>query len=615
MKRIGSAILNWWDDALGTKKHLRYLEKEDRRRRIAGQCLTFMTIGTGVFYLVWHWLHINWDAWYYSFVFFIAESVGFLLFCFFANNAWFLRYHAPEGLPVERSFSVDVFIPVAGESIDLLRETVEAAVRIDYPDKRIYILDDKGSDEYRKLAERYGCGYFARPDHNDAKAGNLNYAFFRTEGDLILALDADQVAQPQIINRLIGYFTLEKIAFVQSKQNFKVPVGDPFGNMDRIFYNVMQSGKDNDNAAFSCGSGVMYRRKALQETGGFSTWNLVEDVHTSMLLHERGWRSVYYNYPLTLGTAPNEIFGVYRQRRQWAADSLRIQFWDSPFRHKGLSFKQRLQYFNLGFVYLVSAFVIPLFFITPILSLLAEKFILTASVQQYVFHRAPYFVFMSLAYGLINYPTPYMKAFQMWTGLFPVFMHATWIALFSRKKKPLYRVNVKPGKHVKTRNPAVAVLPQLGIMVLGLFSIIFAFVVGGMAWDYYLLNVVWVIWAIWTMSGICKAALRKHKWPEAGASAESVPTSLFARTRELLVTVALVIGISVFFVATDPPKLENFMSSLRLRTLQSLGIEKPLPLVGTGTPKTKDVSDPGINKTIEPLQTEFRHKVLSMRQG
>ena len=67
----------------------------------------------------------------------------------------------------------------------------------------------------------------------------------------------------------------------------------------------MQAGKDTDNAAFSCGSGVIYRRKALEEIGGFSTWNLVEDVHTSMLLHDRGWRSIYYNYPLTKGTAPD----------------------------------------------------------------------------------------------------------------------------------------------------------------------------------------------------------------------------------------------------------------------------------------------------------------------
>lgn len=145
--------------------------------------------------------------------------------------------------------------------MDLLKETVEASVKIDYPYKRVYILDDKGDDSYKKLSDTYGCGYFARKEHNDAKAGNLNYAFERTSGDLILTLDADQVPKPEIIKNLIGYFKIPHISFVQTKQDFKVPKGDPFGNTDRIFYKVMQSGKEIDNAAFSCGSGVIYRFK------------------------------------------------------------------------------------------------------------------------------------------------------------------------------------------------------------------------------------------------------------------------------------------------------------------------------------------------------------------
>lgn len=576
LKKFIIAIQKWFSDVLGTREYFRHLEKEDRRRRLAGQFFTIITITLGAIYLIWHWRHINWDAWYYSFAFFIAESVGLVLFTFFAFNAWFLRYHAPEGVPVERSFSVDVFIPVAGESIELVRETIEAAVKIDYKDKRVYILDDKGNDEYRKLAESYACGYFARDDHNDAKAGNLNYAFQRTDGDLILALDADQIPRPEIIKTLIGYFKISKIAFVQSKQDFKVPVGDPFGNTDRIFYNVMQSGKDNDNAAFSCGSGVMYKREALQSIGGFSTWNLVEDVHTSMLLHDRGWRSVYYNHPLTKGTAPVDIHSVYKQRKQWAADSLRLQFWDNPFFRKGLSFKQKLQYYNLGFVYIVSAFIMPLFFITPVLSLLAQKYILSSPVEQYVVHRAPYFIAMSLAYGILNYPTPYMRAFQMWTGLFPVFIQATWIALSSRKKKPMYRVNVKPSGEIKVKKPWLAISPQLGIIVLGLFAMIYVFIAGGIAWDFYLLNAIWICWAMWTMSGICFAAIKKHEWPKEEEFQHEKSSSFFSRTKELIVTITLVICITLFFTTVDQYRMDQYMNSLRYKILTAISLDKPL---------------------------------------
>jgi len=571
---IWQGIKRWWSDVLGTRVYFRYLEKEDRKRRLAGQFSTFITIILGCYYIIWHFKAINWGFWYFSPAFFLAELIGLLLFSFFAIDAWFLRYHSPKGIPIESSLSVDVFITVAGEPIELLRETVEAVLGIDYPLKKVYILDDKGDINYRRLAERYSCGYFAREDHRDAKAGNLNYAFQRTSSDLILTLDADQVPDSEMIRNLIGFFKIPLIAFVQTKQNFKVPVGDPFGNTDRIFYNVMQSGKDTDNAAFSCGSGVIYRRKALEEIGGFSTWNLVEDVHTSMLLHDHGWRSIYYNHSLSKGTAPADIYGVYRQRRQWAADSLRMIFWDSPFGRKGLSLKQKLQYFNIGFVYLVSAFIMPIFFITPVIALLTRNFVLTAPVDSYVLHRFPYFMAMSIAYGILNFPTPYMKAYQIWTGLFPAFIWATWIALRSRKKKPAYKINPKPVGDIRSKKPWLAISPQLGIILLSIFSLVYVFISGGVSWDFYLLNSVWSMWSIWTMSGICLAAIKKHDWPEKEEIKESKLFPLFSKTKELVFTVSISLLVTVFFLFADMTQVDQFLNGIRSEIHSLVGFKE-----------------------------------------
>ena len=604
------AIKKWWSDVLGTRVYFRFLEKEDRKRRLAGQFLTFITIILGFSYLIWHFDFINWDFWYYSFIFFLAELIGLFLFEFFAFNAWFLRFHSPQGVSFEKPLSVDILITVAGEPVELLKETVEAAVQIDYPDKKVYVLDDRGNIDYQRIAGKFGCGYFAREDHSHAKAGNLNYAFQRTSGDLILTLDADQVPQPHILNTLIGYFKFPSVAFVQTKQDFKVPKGDPFGNTDRIFYNVMQAGKDTDNAAFSCGSGVIYRRKALEEIGGFSTWNLVEDVYTSMLLHDRGWRSIYYNYSLTKGTAPAEIYGVYKQRKQWAADSLRMLFWDNPFRRKGLSFKQKFQYFHLGFVYLVAAFVMPLFFLTPILALLTNKFVLTAPVSSYVLHRFPYFIAMSVAYGILNYPTPYMRAFQMWTGLFPAFIHATWIALRSRKKKPSYQVNVKPIGKIKKKNPWLAILPQGGIILLSIFSVIYTFIKEVIAWDFYLLNLVWSTWSIWTMSGICLAAIGRHRWPEEGVSEKKMVPSFFLKIKELFITVILTVSIMVFFTMADMSRVNEYLGGFRLKVLSALSFEKPVSMVTKEISKGPEVSKPYLKEKTEQPEKSAAEVIL-----
>ncbi|MBI4642563.1 MAG: glycosyltransferase [Deltaproteobacteria bacterium] len=510
----------FFKDLFKRRLYQRYQEKEDRRRRLTGQLLSIIAIIVGAFYLFWHFRHINWSIWYISVPFFIAESMGWVLFASFSLVSWYPRRHMPEGVSIEKPFTVDVFVPTCGEPLDILRQTLTAAAAITYEPKTVYVLDDKASPQVAALAAELGLQYLARPEPRDAKAGNLNYGFAHSQGELILTMDADQVPHPRILERLVGYFKIPTIGFVQTKQNFIVPKGDPFGNTDKVFYNVMQCGKDGDNAAFSCGSGVIYRRRALEEIGGFSTWNVVEDVHTSMLLHQRGWRSVYYNYPLSLGTAPADIWGVYRQRGQWALDSLRLFFWDNPFFRRGLAFRQRMQYANLGFVYLVSAWFMPIFFLVPIVSILTSKAVLTASVPTYIVHRLPYFIVMALAYELLNYPTPYLHAYQMWTGLFPVFMMSTIRALMFRKDKPPYTVTSK--KQVTTlKKPAIIGLAaQLAIIGASAWAIIYGVFYDTAPLDFRMLNCAWSTWSIWTLSGICIAALFRVRWAEEGPEPE-----------------------------------------------------------------------------------------------
>ena len=489
------------------KPHRRYGEREDRIRRRFGIAFSILALILGIYYLIWHYHFINWSCWYVSVPFFICECVGFLLFAFFFSTTCFPRHHDPTGIKSDRIFNVDVFITTCGEPLEILRQTLQGAVDITYEPKTVYILDDKANPKVAALANGYGVRYLARGQHLDSKAGNLNYGLAHSQGDLILTLDADQVPYPEILSRLVGYFNISSIGFVQSKQNFLIPPGDPFGNADKVFYNVMQCGKDWDNAAFSCGSGVVYRRRALEEVGGFSTWNIVEDVHTSMLLHQRGWRSVYHDYPLSIGTTPTDIWGVYRQRGQWAADSLRLLFWDNPFWRRGLTLKQKMQYFNLGFVYLVSAFFMPLFFIVPIWAIFTSQFVLTASVPDYLSHRLPFFIAMSVGYAVLNYPTPYLHAYQMWTGLFPSFLNATFVALSHRRIKPAYLVTSKKEVMELPRPAVVAVLPQLLIILGALAAIIYGLFIHSRPLDFILLNCAWATWSIWTMSAIVMAAL------------------------------------------------------------------------------------------------------------
>jgi cellulose synthase (UDP-forming) len=415
-------------DARGKKPYRRYLEEADRTRRLDAQFLSILAVVSTLLYLIWLATRLNPQARWLSVPFFLGETAALVVFIAFAFVCWYPRYHHADGVPGamgDTSFTVDVFVTVCGEPFELAAETIRAAADIEYRDKTVYVLDDKADPKVRALAAKLGVRYVARPEHRDAKAGNLNYAFQRTTGELILTLDADQVPSPDILKRLVGYFTIPRIAFVQTRQAFKVPEGDPFCNTDPIFYAIMQPGKDADNGAFSCGSGVVYRRAALEDVGGFSTWNIVEDLHTSLRLHAKGWRSVYHDTPLSIGTTPNDIWSVYKQRQQWAADSLRILFWDNPFRHRGLSWTQRFQYAHTGMVYLFGGFVMPIFYVLPTISLLTGQFVIDTEWWRYLAYRLPSFVFTTLAYRMFIPVPHYIRASNTWLAYFPAYIHGT----------------------------------------------------------------------------------------------------------------------------------------------------------------------------------------------
>lgn len=394
---------------------------------------------------------------------------------------------------------------MCGEPYEIISETLREAASIEYSKKRVFVLDDKGNPKVKELANKLGFGYFAREVHNDAKAGNLNYALQRTDGELILTLDADQIPDRDIIKKIFGYFRYRHIGFVQTKQIFKVPEGDPFCNSDPIFYNVMQLGKDTDNAAFSCGSGTMYRRKALEEIGGFSTWNMVEDLHTSMLLHEKGWRSVYHNHALSIGTAPTDIWSVYKQRQQWAADALRILFWDNPFKRKGLSIKQKFQYAHIGFVYLFAGFVMPLFYVIPIISLFTGKFVINTEFWQYLLYRTPSFLLTIYAYKAALSPTPFYRAVHTWLGYFPCFIYGTLVTLVHRKSKPAYKVNKKTWDPTKKINQIIGILPQFLIILLSVVAVLYGFIQHTGSVDLLIINSIWAFWTIEKLHWICVA--------------------------------------------------------------------------------------------------------------
>jgi cellulose synthase (UDP-forming) len=225
----------------------------------------------GLVYLTWRWTaSLNLDVWPIALALVIAETYSLIGAGLFGLTVWREKHRGEP--PAAEQATADVFITCYNEPVELVRRTVKAALSIHYP-HRTYVLDDGNSDAMRAMAIAEGAGYVVRSEDwrgrpRHAKAGNLNNALLQTQGELILVLDADQLAEPEILDRTVGYFGDPAVALVQTPQPFyNIPPGDPFGSDAPLFYGPIQQGKDGWNAAFFCGSNAVLRREALMQLG------------------------------------------------------------------------------------------------------------------------------------------------------------------------------------------------------------------------------------------------------------------------------------------------------------------------------------------------------------
>lgn len=242
-------------------------------------------IALGINYFFYRYTaSINVNALWFAIPLLAAETYSFIDTLLFILMMWKPKYReSPPPLP---DATVDVFITTYAEPVELVRETAEAAVAIRHP-HTTYVLDDGNRAEVRAMCAALGCEYITRgpewegrPRH--AKAGNVNNALNQTFGEFVLILDADQIPDPRILDRTLGYFRDPEIAFVQTPQYFyNVPLDDPFGSQAPLFYGPIQQGKDGWNAAFFCGSNAVLRREALFQLGLITyVTELERQIHT-----------------------------------------------------------------------------------------------------------------------------------------------------------------------------------------------------------------------------------------------------------------------------------------------------------------------------------------------
>ncbi|WP_111765976.1 glycosyltransferase [Nakamurella deserti] len=319
------------------------------------------------------------------------------------DHRFLVETYDPEEFP-----SVDVYLPTCGESPELLANTLHWISQLEWQGElTTWVLDDKASPEVRELAESYGVRYLARPGSEFKKAGNLQYAFERSTGSLILILDADFVPRADLLTEVVPYFSDHSIGIVQTPQLFSTGkhlswLTRGAGATQEMFYRFIQPSRDAVRAAICCGTSAVYRRRALDAIGGFPRIAHSEDVFTGMAMEEKGFRLQYVPLNLSQGLSPDSVNSFITQQYRWCEGSMAMAA-GSDFHVSALSRPQRLSYWSGFSYYLTTAMNV---FLAPIPTLL-----MVWLFPEYV--KAGNFL-------------PLVGLLVLWLGVYPVVMKGRW---------------------------------------------------------------------------------------------------------------------------------------------------------------------------------------------
>ncbi|MBI5642007.1 MAG: UDP-forming cellulose synthase catalytic subunit [Deltaproteobacteria bacterium] len=386
-------------------------------------------------------------------------------------NAWPIKHQsAPLPDNPDKFPTVDILIPTYNESEEIIRITLTAATQQEYPkDKfKIYLLDDGSTVakrnnpatsaaawerhyRFKRMAEELGVNYITRERNIHAKAGNINHALKYTHGELAAVLDCDHVPTRVFLKETVGWFLKdEKLFLVQTPHFFINPTPveknlSDFSNVpgeNDMFYKVIHQGLDFWNSSYFCGSAAVLRRSCLEEVGGISGQTITEDAETSFVLHGRGYNSVYIGTPMTCGLSPDTFDDYIVQRTRWAKGMIQLFMLDNPLISKGLTFSQRLCYFNSCFFWLFGLSRI-VFYLAPAAFLILGLKVYNASIYQVLVYGVPHvistFIVMDFLYGRAR--QPFFS--EIYESVQSIFLVPAILSVILNPRKPTFEITPK----------------------------------------------------------------------------------------------------------------------------------------------------------------------------
>jgi len=245
--------------------------------------------------------------------------------------------NAPPLVPEPYAPKVSIHIPACCEPPDMLKATLDAVARLAYPNFECVLVINNTpdpalwrpiEDHCRALGERFK---FVRIENLAGyKAGALRLALAHTapDAEIIGAIDADYVLEPDWLKDLVPLFADPRVGFIQSPQDHRDGHRSPMHyamNAEYAgFFDIGMVQRNELNAIIMHGTMCLVRRAALDKSGGWSTDTIVEDTDLGLAMLEHGWLAHYTNRRYGQGLLPDTFEAYKRQRHRWAFGGLQL---------------------------------------------------------------------------------------------------------------------------------------------------------------------------------------------------------------------------------------------------------------------------------------------------
>ncbi|MGB8400446.1 glycosyltransferase [Bradyrhizobium sp.] len=232
---------------------------------------------------------------------------------------------------------VSIHIPAYFEPPEMLKQTLDAVARLDYPNfECVVIINNTPDPEFwqpiqdhcRALGERFK--FINAENVKGFKAGALRIAMDRTAADaeIIGIIDADYVVQPDWLKDLVPVFADPRVGLVQAPQDHRdgdrslmhyIMNGEYAG-----FFDIGMIQRNEFNAIIVHGTMCLIRRAAMDMAGGWAGDTICEDTDLGLAIIEHGWLTHYTNVRYGHGLLPDTYEAFKKQRHRWAYGGFQI---------------------------------------------------------------------------------------------------------------------------------------------------------------------------------------------------------------------------------------------------------------------------------------------------